>query len=97
MCLVVVVGHHWPLLSNLGRPRDGPALPHLTDVRCLQSALPEPQPTTVSHDGGHADRPGARVPRCTPTALPAPSTRASYDGQHVLTVFEPSPWEAQVI
>lgn len=27
----------------------------------------EPQPTTVSHDGGRADRPGARVPRFTPT------------------------------
>jgi hypothetical protein len=23
--LVVVVGRHWPLLSGLGRPRDGPA------------------------------------------------------------------------
>ena len=30
---------------------------------------PGPQPTTVSHDGGPADRPGARVPRCTPTGL----------------------------
>lgn len=29
----------------------------------------EPQPTTVSHSGGCADRPGARVPRCTPTGL----------------------------
>ncbi len=29
----------------------------------------EPQPTTVSHDGGCADRPGARVSRCTPTGL----------------------------
>lgn len=25
MGLVVVVGRHWPLLSDLGRPRDGPA------------------------------------------------------------------------
>lgn len=30
---------------------------------------PEPQPTTVSHDGELADRPGARVPRCAPTGL----------------------------
>lgn len=28
-----------------------------------------PQPTKVSQDGGHADRSGARVPRCTPTSL----------------------------
>jgi hypothetical protein len=28
-----------------------------------------PQPTKVSHDGGHADRSGARVLRCTPTGL----------------------------
>ena len=28
-----------------------------------------PQPTTVSHDGGFADRPGVRVPRCTLTGL----------------------------
>lgn len=29
----------------------------------------EPQPTTVSHEGGCADRSGARMPRCTPTGL----------------------------
>lgn len=28
-----------------------------------------PQPTTVSHDGGCAERPRARVPRCAPTDL----------------------------
>lgn len=25
--LVVVVGRHWPLLSGIGRPRDGPVAP----------------------------------------------------------------------
>lgn len=28
-----------------------------------------PQPTKVSHDGGHADRSGARVSRCSPAGL----------------------------
>lgn len=28
-----------------------------------------PQPAKVSHDGGHADRSGARVSRCSPTGL----------------------------
>lgn len=35
-------------------------------LRCGPS---EPQPKTVSHDGGSAGRPGARMPRCTPTGL----------------------------
>jgi hypothetical protein len=35
----------------------------------LGGRLVVPQPTKVSHDGGHADRSGARVPRCTPTGL----------------------------
>jgi hypothetical protein len=29
------------------------------------------------------------------TTLPASSTRASYDGRHLMTVPEPSAWEAQ--
>jgi hypothetical protein len=40
----------------------------------------EPQPTTVSHDGGRADRPRTRMPRCTPTGLShaaMPSSRAT--------------------
>ncbi|MFH9858335.1 ISAs1 family transposase [Streptomyces sp. NPDC017202] len=43
----------------------------LTGARNIASGLrrPEPQPTTVSHDGGCADRSGARVPRCTLTGL----------------------------
>lgn len=28
-----------------------------------------PQPTKASQDGGHVDRSGARVSRCTPTGL----------------------------
>lgn len=32
------------------------------------------EPTTVSHNGGCADQPGARMPRCTPTG---PSHAAS--------------------
>lgn len=28
-----------------------------------------PQPAKAGHDGGHADRSGARVPRCTLTGL----------------------------
>lgn len=35
----------------------------------LSPGSSEPQPTTVSHDGGLADRAGARVPRCTPAGL----------------------------
>lgn len=49
----------------------------------LGPGVSEPQPTTVSHDGGSAGCAGARVPRCTP-ARPQPrcrpSTRASPDG-----------------
>lgn len=36
---------------------------------CLARSPSEPQPPTVSHDGGLAGRPGARVPRCTHTGL----------------------------
>ncbi len=49
-------------------------------------ALFEPQPTTVSHDGGRADRPRTRVPRDTLTGLShaaLPSTRASRAGGSV--------------
>lgn len=35
----------------------------------LGPGVSEPQPTTVSHDGGSADRAGARVPRCAPADL----------------------------
>lgn len=35
----------------------------------LVPGVSEPQPTTVSHDGGRADQSGARVPRGTPTRL----------------------------
>lgn len=47
----------------------------------LGPGVSEPQPTTVSHDGGRADRPRTRVLRCTPTGLShaaMPSTRASH-------------------
>ena len=46
----------------------------------------EPQPTTVSHDGGCADRSGARVSRCIPTGLSHVAmllTRASRVGRRV--------------
>lgn len=59
--------------ANLGRLRDGLALiisdDRLTEDGHLGCGWPEPQPTTASHDGGCADRPGTRVPRCTPTGL----------------------------
>lgn len=60
-----------------------------------------PQPTTVSHDGGCADRPGAPVPRCTPTGLShavgvCASTRASREDRPVTTAREQSAWEADV-
>lgn len=64
--LVVVVGRHWPLLSNVGRPGDGPASARSTDSRHPRCAQSEPQPTTVSHDGGRVDRSGAPMPRRTP-------------------------------
>lgn len=59
--------------ANLGRPRDGPGLitanGRSTDDGHPQYGWPEPQPTTASYDGGRADRPRTRVPRCTPTGL----------------------------
>lgn len=69
MRLVVVVGRHWPLLSDLGRPRDGPVLSRSADGRHFRCALSGPQPTTVRHDGGCANRSRTRVPHCTPTGL----------------------------
>lgn len=30
--LVVVVGRPWPTLSDLGRPRDGPAMGHMKGI-----------------------------------------------------------------
>lgn len=69
MGLVVVVGRHWPLLSDLGRPRDGPASLRSHDGRHVRPARSEPRPTTVRHDGGCANRPRTRMPRCTPTGL----------------------------
>lgn len=75
--------------------RGTPACASLTGVPPV--GLPEPQPTTVSHDGS-APTDKARVclaapPPASPT-LPVPSTRASHDGRHMMTVAEPS---AQVI
>lgn len=54
-----------------------------------------PQPTTVSHDGGFADRSGARVPRCTPPASATLLTvsQRSRGGRCVCTPPEPSAWE----
>jgi hypothetical protein len=79
-------------------------------VRARLTAVPpagpsEPQPTTVSHDGGPADRPGARVSRGTPAGLShgaVPSTGARRTGRTVVTfvliaVSKPSAWEAAVI
>lgn len=48
-----------------GRP--SPAAPD--DGRRLRCDPSEPQPTTVSHDGGWANRPRTHVFRCTPTGL----------------------------
>ena len=70
--LVVVVGRSWPLPSGLGRPRDGPDLPHSLGGRHPRCAPSEPQATTASNDGGCADRLRTRVPRCTPTGLSRP-------------------------
>lgn len=87
MRLVVVVGRHWPLSSDVGRPRDGPALVRSTDdggafdVARLnpsrrQSATVEGQPTDP-----------ARVCLAAPPPASAtmllPSTRASTDGRPV--------------
>lgn len=69
MGLVVVVGRHWLLLSDLGRPRDGPASARSAGGRHLRCNPSEPQPPTVSHDGEDADRLRTRVPRGTPTGL----------------------------
>lgn len=52
-----------------------------------------PQPTTVSHDGGCANRSGARVSRCTPTGLShdfGVLTRATLDARPVATARKPS-------
>jgi hypothetical protein len=62
--LVVDVGHHWPLSSDLGRPRDGPALARSADGQHPRCALSEPQPTTASQEDGSAPLAGTRVPRC---------------------------------
>ncbi len=35
--LVVVVGRHWPLLSGVGRPRDGPAAARSADGKHLDA------------------------------------------------------------
>jgi hypothetical protein len=55
------------------------------------------QPATMA--GALKDQ--ARVCLAAPppafTTVPASSTRASYDGRYVMTVPEPSPWEAKVI
>lgn len=65
----VVIGRRWLLSSGLGRPRDGPTPPHSLVGQRPRYTPSEPQPMTVSHDGGCADRPRTRVPRCTPTGL----------------------------
>lgn len=86
MRLVVVVGHHWPLVSGLGRPRDGPASPHSPDGWHPRCAPSEPQLTTVRHDGGCADRSRTRMHRRAPTGLShaaMPSTRAGCAGGSV--------------
>ena len=96
--LVVVVGRSWPLPSGLGRPRDGPDLPHSLGGRHPRCAPSEPQATTASNDGGCADRLRTLVPRCTPPALataPMPSTRASHHGRAATTTPEPSAWVAR--
>lgn len=52
----------------------------------LSPGASEPQPTTVSHDGGCADQSRTCVPRRTPTGLShaaMSSTRASYAGRSV--------------
>lgn len=83
------------LVASGAGPRCSPRFPAGSGTRMARSLrlerplakldpeAPEPQPTTVSHDGGSADRPGTRMPRCTPTGLShaiRPSTRASPDG-----------------
>ncbi len=52
-----------------GRLRDcgAPVLTVLTPAS--GTVVTKPQPPTVSHDGGRADRPGARMPRCTPAGF----------------------------
>lgn len=73
--------HRWSLTS--GDPQGRQPLRRERPLAELGPGASEPQPTTVSHDGGSADRAGARVPRCTP-ASPShavrPSTRASPAG-----------------
>lgn len=73
MRLVVVIGRHRPLSSDLGRLRDGPvspsAGPRSADGWHLRRGPPQPQPTKARHDGASADRSGACVPRCIPTSL----------------------------
>ena len=91
---------YWPLLSNLGRPRDGPALPHWTDGRHLAAPrlnLSRRQSATTA--GALTDH--ARVclvpPPQASATLSVPSTRASRDGQPVTTTPEPSAREAACI
>lgn len=97
MRLVVVVGRHWPLSSGLGRPIDGPALPHSTDGRRPRCAPSEPQPTTVSPNGGRADRSRTRESRYTPANLShaaLSSIRGSRDARPVAATPEPTAGEA---
>ena len=72
MRLVVGVGRHWPLLSDVGRPRDGPASPGVglrsSDGRHLRRGPSQPQPTKARHDGASVDRAGARVLAAPPPA-----------------------------
>lgn len=96
---VGVIGHRWPLLSNLARPRDGPALARSADGRHPRCAPSEPRPTTVSHDGGCADRPRTRMPRRTPAGLSHATDLCRQLDQlttlgPVMTVHEYSAWEA---
>lgn len=56
MRLVVVVGRHWPLLSNLGRPRDGP-------IHIRKSALP------AARSSGDGPASACRLASCPPSQL----------------------------
>ena len=52
----------------------------------FDAMLPEAQPPTASHDGGFANRSGARMPRRTPTdptTPPEPSTRPAHNGRTI--------------
>jgi hypothetical protein len=81
------------------RPRDTP----VDRGRPLHLARQwhEPQPTTVSHDGGCAVRPRTRAPRCTPTGLSHTAGCGCRPEQAatvglVTTLPEFSAWEAEV-